>query len=82
MANIVARILEEEYPEKLSELELCCFDKASSNNFNYIKQNIPEIARNCVDILIEAIVGNTECRHIVVNADLVSRTKASAPVNI
>jgi DNA-binding LacI/PurR family transcriptional regulator len=69
MANIVSQIIENECDEKFKHLDLCCFDKVENKNFSFIKQNITEIAKSCVDILIDAIKGNTECRQIIVSAE-------------
>ncbi|EMS73784.1 substrate-binding domain-containing protein [Ruminiclostridium cellobioparum] len=71
MAGIVMQILENEYPDRISNLELCCFDGIENRHFKHIRQNINEIAANCVNILLGAIAGETDHIQTVVDAEYI-----------
>ncbi len=71
MANVVMQILEDEFPDRISKLELCCFDGIESRHFNYIRQNISGIASKSVNLLLKAIAGETEYIQAVVDAEYI-----------
>lgn len=71
MAFYVHRVLQG--LNKLQNYTLCCFDEPSFGEFSYIKQDIPQIARNCVQLLIDHINGNYRCKEITVPAEFISR---------
>ena len=72
MARLVMQILEDHYPKRIGQLELSCFDGIESRHFSYIRQNIPEIARICVEILVGVINGETEIKNVTVPAEYIS----------
>lgn len=68
VAKIVANIIDEVHPNNADEIELCCFDSIDAKNFGYIQQNIPEIARISVAMIMDAIRGKGELEQVEVEA--------------
>jgi len=82
VANVVANILEEMFPDNIDNIELCCFDYFDNKHFGYIQQNIPEIAHISVTMLMEAIKGNNKLEQIEVNAKYIDKTERDNVKNV
>lgn len=66
MANYIISILDEE--NLWHKYKVCSFDCNNHSRISYIEQNIPQVAKECVDLLTETIRGNTVPKQLCVPA--------------